>query len=141
MTRLVAILTLALFAQATKNKPVESAHVAGPNGLEGWTESVILEEVAKQGPLPTVLIIARNGKIVRRIDGEPFVWNFRFQPDGRHVAFETGPLHFSMTCVLENIRTGRRVDSVDCWRDLPPNAPAWAKDLEKQRIPQDGVSH
>ncbi len=58
-----------------------SAHRSGPNGLEGWT----LEEPIPDQPnnLPFTLIIARNGKEIRRFDGEGFVWRWKFLPDGQ----------------------------------------------------------
>lgn len=132
MFRLAAVLAFALFAQDGNEKPIQSAHVAGPNDLEGWTESVTLEEVADQGPLPVALVIARHGKVVRRIDGSPFLWNWKFQPDGKRVAYETGPLHFSVTCVLADIRTGKELESVDCYQP-PARMPPWAEELERQR--------
>ena len=130
MLRLAAVLALALFARNVKEKPIESAHVAGPNGLEGWTESVTIEEVANQGPLPIALVIAQRGKVLRRIDGSPFVWNCKFQLDGKRVAYETGPLHFGMMCVLADIRTGKQLESLDCYQP-PPHMPAWAEELER----------
>lgn len=131
MARAVAVLVLAFFARPIAQRPVESAHVAGANGLEGWTESVTIDEVKEQGPLPVALVIARHGKVVRRIDGSPFVWAWRFQPDGRRVAYETGPLHFSMTCELADIQTGKQLDSVDCYQP-PEHMPKWAEELERQ---------
>ena len=72
MVRAVAVVVLAMvvqtFAQGTREKPIQSAHVAGPGGLEGWTESVVIDEVKGQGPLPVALVIARHGKVVRRIE-------------------------------------------------------------------------
>jgi hypothetical protein len=82
------------------------------------------------GPLPVRLVIARHGKVVRRIDGSPFVW--RFQADGRRVAYETGPLHFSMMCVLADIQSGKELERVDCYRP-PEHMPRWVEELERQK--------
>jgi hypothetical protein len=133
MVRAVGVLVLAMFAQGAREKPIQSAHVAGPGGLDGWTESVMMDEVKEQGPLPVALVIARHGKLVRRIDGSPFVWQWQFRPGGTEVAYETGPLHFSMMCVLADIRTRKELDSVDCFGQLPANAPAWVEELERNR--------
>lgn len=133
MFRAAVVLMLALFARGVKDAAVESAHVAGPGGLEGWTESVVIDEVKGQGPLPVALVIARHGKVVRRIEGSSFVWQWQFRPGGTEVAYETGPLHFSLRCVLADIRTGKELDSVDCFGDLPANAPAWVVELERKR--------
>lgn len=131
MLRLAPFLIFALFARGMKEKPIQSAHVAGPNGLEGWTESITIDEVANQGPLPVRLVIARHGKLVRRIDGSPFLWQWEFRPGGTQVAYEIGPLHFGMTCVLADIRTGKQLESVDCYQP-PARMPKWAEELLRQ---------
>jgi hypothetical protein len=46
--RIISVLILAVAGNLI-GKPVESAHVAGPAGLVGWTESVTLDEVKEQG--------------------------------------------------------------------------------------------
>ena len=114
----------------TSGPPAESEHVRGPNGLEGWK----LESPLPDRPddtFPFTLIVARNGVIIRRIAGEPFVWEWKFCPDGKQIAYETGPLHFGLQCNLEDISTGRMIWSEDCFHGLPEHAPACVKDLEK----------
>jgi len=51
------------------------------------------------------LVLARNGHRLRRIEGEPIIWKWMFWADGRQVAYETGPLHFGMSCVLADVKT------------------------------------
>lgn len=104
-----------------------SPHRQGPHGLEGWTESY---PVGGQGDLPEILVIARNKKIVRRISEGPFVWKWIFVENGKSVAFETGPLHFSLTCELMDLSSGQVTAAVDCFRGLPADAPRWAQLLE-----------
>lgn len=127
------LLALSLFALLGQpgNKAIQSAHVLGPNGLEGWTLS---NHVENQGPLPMSLVIARRGRVVRHITGRPFLWKWKFESNGELVAFESGPLHFGMVCVLVNIRTGKQVANYDCYRELPSDAPRWVQELE-------GTSH
>jgi len=128
MRHLLALSLFAMFCQSNANRPVPSPHVAGPNGLEGWTLNV---EVQKgEGPLPISLVIARKSRVVRQIDGSPFVWKWKFESDGELVAFESGPRHFSMTCLLVNLRTGKQIADYDCFREPPQDAPAWVKELE-----------
>ena len=144
--RLVALFWIALFAvgpsliaQAPRlltdaTKPTESEHTKGPHGLEGWTLN---------WPVPGsnygdqrfafTLVLARNGHLIHRVQGDPIVWNWMFWSDGRQVAYETGPFHFSMSCVLIDTKSGRRVDTIDCWQELHVDAPDWAKALEKQQ--------
>lgn len=107
-----------------------SEHRAGPHGLEGWT----LQGPLPDGPddkYPFVLVIARNGKEFRRFEGSAFVWKWMFVADGRQVAYESGPLHFGMSCILADIETGRELSTYDCYRELPPDAPDWVKALEE----------
>jgi hypothetical protein len=109
-------------------RPTESPHRPGSNGLEGWTLNY---EVEGQGKLPTALVLARRGQIIRRIDGEPFVWKWIFLSDGKRVALEAGPLHFSMECVLVDIASGKEIEDYNCFSDpLSTDTPAWVKTLE-----------
>jgi hypothetical protein len=116
-------------AKAPDEKPIESKHTKGPNGWEGWTLLSSIPDDATQQYAFT-LLLARNGKIVRRIDGDPLVFNWIFWGDGRQVAYESGPLHFGMNCILADIETGRRLGTVDCYHELADNAPDWAVKLE-----------
>jgi hypothetical protein len=123
---LLALSLLAGFVQSG-DKPIESAHIAGPNGLEGWTLSEVVED---HGALPTGLVIARKGKVVRRIAGSPFLWKWKFESNGKLIAFESGPLHFAMNCFLVDIASGKQIAAYDCFRELPQDAPKWVKELE-----------
>jgi hypothetical protein len=112
-------------------KPEESEHIQGPNGLKGWTENWPIEGSGYgDQKLPTTLVVARNGHILRRIEGDGFVWNWIFWADGRQVAYESGPLHFGLACALYDLKKGRELSRVDCYHDLPQNAPAWVRALE-----------
>lgn len=114
----------------TADAPVESKHVAGPHGLEGWTLDSLLPGESTGDRYPFTLVIARNGKVIRKISDGPFVWRWIFWDEGRQIAYETGPLHFSMQCNLLDLATGRTVASFDCWQGIPDNAPAWLDALE-----------
>jgi hypothetical protein len=116
---------------SSSGKPIESPHRHGSDGLEGWTVShrQVLEPGYPEA-YPDVLIIARHGRVVRKIPGEPFVWQWTFWAGGRQVAYETGPLHWSLTCNLMDIKTGRKLANLDCFHELPADAPAWEKTLE-----------
>ena len=121
-------------AKSPGEKPVESEHTKGPNGWEGWTlKSSIPGDPPGGDKYPFTLVIARNGKIVRQIDGDPFVWNWIFWADGKQVAYESGPLHFGMSCILADIESGRQLGMVDCYHELPDNAPEWAVKVESAR--------
>jgi hypothetical protein len=109
-------------------------HHSGPHGLDSWALlGRFPSGLEEYDEYPTTLIIARRGRIIRRIQGDPFVWTWMFTPDGRRVAYESGPLHFGLQCVLVDIGSGRRIDDYDCYRQLPDDAPNWAKTLESNR--------
>jgi hypothetical protein len=116
-----------------EDRPVESEHIAGPHGLEGWTLIGVLPDDSSHEQYPFTLVIAKNGKVLRKINGSAFIWRWIFWNDGRQVAYESGPLHFGMECELYDLKTGRVLHSVDCWRGIPGNAPAWLVALEKAR--------
>lgn len=113
------------------DRPIESEHVAGPHGLEGWTLNSLLPDDTSQERYPFTLVIAENGKVLRKINGSAFIWHWIFWNEGREVAYESGPLHFGMQCELYDLKTGRVLESVDCWRGIPDNAPGWLVALEK----------
>ncbi len=125
--------TVSLWAQ-NKDKPTESAHVRGPDGLEAWTlESPVPDSGYGDERFAFTLLIARDGHVVRRIDGDPIIWRWIFWKDGSRVAYETGPFHFGVTCVLVDVKTGRRMGSVDCYHDLPKDVPDWVTALEASK--------
>lgn len=121
------LLTGAALAQSSRaNKPIESAHRAGPHDLEGWTESY---PFADGQSYPTTLVIAQRRHVIRRIEGDPFVWRWIFWESGKQVAYQAGSLHFNMWCTLVDITSGQQLASHDCYRELPEEAPAWEKAL------------
>lgn len=119
--------------QKEEDGDVESAHIAGPGGLEGWTlNEPISNHGSSQDSRPFILVIARHGKALRRIPGEPFLWQWIFWDNGRQIAYETGSLHFNLQCNLFDLATGRKLDAIDCFHGVPDNAPAWAETLESR---------
>ncbi len=140
-TAAVPLLLTFLCPSLRAQTPPQPTHVRGPHNLEGWKRETVVETLEDQGPLPVELIVARGGHVLRRIKGDPFLWTWTFQSDGQRVAYETGPLHFSMTCVLMDISTGRRIEQYDCFHDpLPSGAPAWVRQLESKAISRDTAS-
>jgi len=132
---IAGLLSIALPAQSRPAKASKAAglkpseHRAGPHGLEGWTlQGPIPND--PQGKYPFFLVIARNGREIRRFGGEAFVWKWMFAADGRQVAYEAGPLHFGLACILTDIKTGKEQARYDCYRDLPDDVPDWVSALE-----------
>ena len=108
-----------------RGQPTDSAHRQGPNGFEGWTVSYPVVGRSPNEKYPMTLVIARDGHVLCRINGEPFVWKWIFWARGRDVAYEAAPFHFGLDCVLAGSVTGRRLASYDCFHGIPDNAPGW----------------
>ena len=127
----IAILAISppLISQ-TKDKPTESEHRTGSHGLEGWTLEYRLPN-SNYGDerFAFTLVLVRNRHRLHRIEGEPIIWEWMFWADGRQVAYETGPLHFGMSCVLTDVKTGRQLEILDCYHKLPAKVPAWVTAL------------
>jgi hypothetical protein len=127
---------LPIFAQAPHSarpdsKPTKSDYIKGPHGLEGWTlNSPVPGSGYGDQKLPLTLVLARNGHILHRINGDGFIWRWMFWADGLQVTYESGPLHFGLACVLYDLKRGREVDRIDCYHDLPADAPDWVRALE-----------
>jgi len=111
------------------SNPTSSAHRAGPDGLEGWTLDSSIPDRPDE-TFPFTLAIARKGHIIRKIDGDPFVWRWIFWNNGRQVAYESGPLHFGLQCTLASVATGKQLASYDCFQGIPKNSPDWLKALD-----------
>jgi hypothetical protein len=124
----IGAVTIPWIAQPSE-KPTQSRHKQGPNGLEGWTLNYTLPDYPGQ-QFPMTLVIARNGRILWRIEGDAFIWKWMFWEDGRQVIYESGPLHFGLSCVQFDLKKGHEISRFDCYQELPENAPAWAEALE-----------
>ncbi len=118
-------------ASQSADRPTQSACKSGPDGLEGWTlDSPVADSGYGDERFAFTLVIARHGHIIRWISGKPIIWKWIFWADGRQVAYETGPFHFSDICFLIRLSDGRKLDSYDCYHDLPPAKPHWVKALD-----------
>lgn len=114
--------------------PTKADYIKGPHGLEGWTLNWPLKDSNDTEAYPLVLVIAKDGRTLQRIDGGPFIWKWMFWSDGRQVAYEAGPFHFSMACVLADTESGRQLAAFDCeYVDLPKDAPDWLKALVQSK--------
>ncbi len=81
-----------------------------------------------QSDVAGTLVIARRGRVIRRIEGDSTFWGWVFWNGGRSVAYETGPLHGATMCVLRDVRSGQVVEKMlgDC-QDATEEAPAWVR--------------
>lgn len=124
-----AIILAAATPLAAASRRLE--RIEGPHGLAGWHS---LHRLENGNDVSETLTIARNGKVIRRIKGDPFVWRWLFRADGRGIAYETGPLHFSLACVLTDTDSGAELQRLDSFRypEAPPPGgwPDWVVDLQ-----------
>lgn len=125
------VLLIAILAQSQTTPivsgPTASKHRSGPGGLEGWTLSYVISGDTES--YPEILVIARKGQILRKIKGDPFIWSWMFLKGERQVAYETGPLHGEVSCILADLSTGRQLADYDCYHELPPDTPSWVNEL------------
>ncbi len=128
------LLVLSLFTWTPLLARIRPSRVQGPHHLSGWKLESTVEGAENQGPLPIELVLARDGRVIRRIHGEPFLWTWMFRPNGTQVAYETGPLHFAMTCILADIASGRQLATYDCFSEPSHDAPNWVKELEEKSL-------
>ena len=121
----IAMLAIPLpLVSQTKDRPAESKHRTGPHGMEGWTlESRLPDSNQGSERFAFTLVIARKGHKLLRIEGDPIIWKWMFWADGWQVAYTSGPLHFGMVCVLADAKTGRELERLDCYHELPENVP------------------
>jgi hypothetical protein len=117
-------------AAPAADKPTQSEHRAGPDGLEGWTLNYTIPDHPNER-FPMTLVIARKDQVIRKIDGNGFVWNWMFWAGGKQVAYESGPLHFGMACILADVASGKQLASYDRFQGVPDDAPDWLKALGK----------
>lgn len=108
-----------------------------------WTEQFY--NYGTSYSIPMVLAVYRSGKNVVEIQQGQMVWDWTFLDKGKHIAAVWGPVHFSDVgdYQLYDTDTGRMIDEVlastevegknGARHKLAPDAPAWARELEKQQ--------
>jgi hypothetical protein len=119
-------------AAPTAEQPTESDHRHGPNGLEGWTLNYPFPD-RPEDRYPRTLVLSRDGRILHRFVGQHYVWKWIFWANGRQIAYEDGPPHFAMRCILADVATARELANVDCFGELSANAPRWLKMLQEAK--------
>jgi hypothetical protein len=115
----------------TAEQPTESEHRRGPNELEGWTLNYPFPG-RPEDRYPRTLVLSQNGRILHRFVSQHYIWNWIYWANGRQVAYEDGPPHFSMQCILADVATGQVLASNNCFGKLPDDAPPWLQTLEKR---------
>lgn len=101
----------------------------------GWTIDV--ENCCTSYPLPSEFVVFRDGHILHTFDKIRMVWSWMFVRGGERVAIVSGFSHGPEVgqYQLYDVKTGKLL--AEFWGDeklqaLKPDAPQWAKLLEKQ---------
>jgi hypothetical protein len=98
-----------------------------PDGtMAGWL--VLEASCCASYPLPTMLVLYRDGHVVQRLAGDMVIWAWAFSADdGRAVAFRERTPHgiSTISYSLRNVADGRLLAKFACYpaRDTPAGLP------------------
>jgi hypothetical protein len=92
----------------------DEPHVAADGRTVGWL--VLESNCCTSYPLPTSLVLYRDGKLLRRFADGMAIWAWNFARDGHAVAYRQRAPHGIGTIVytLRDIDDGRRLAEFDC---------------------------
>jgi hypothetical protein len=82
-------------------------------------------------PIPQIIVVYRERKIVRRIEGQPLIWNWGFFGADNEIAVSIGPQHGEngVHFELHDLQNGRLLAS---WEERSKQEePAWVSALRK----------
>jgi len=111
-------------------KPVATDMIRlAPDGRTlGW--AVEYENCCTSYSIPLILVIYRDGRILRTIDDGMMIWDWAFR-GGTQVVLQTGPTHGD-ACIygLYDIASGKQLDEAPCNNEESDTAlPAWTRPL------------
>lgn len=107
----------------------EQARVSADGRTVGWVAQ--MPNCCTSYPLPLVLVLYRDGKVIRRFDEAPPIWDWAFVPGRDEVvirqAYPHGPEYFTFTRL--RIADGKALASYECSQDEKVHAPrpAWTR--------------
>ena len=90
----------------------------------GWLALYPSPLPSSQSQVPLMLVLFRNGVVLRRFPAEQPYYGWSFRANGRRVASCDGPPSGGATrCLLRDIETGKTVES---WDPKSAGRPPWA---------------
>lgn len=122
----LALLTDHGQVSAPRNEPdqqgFDDPHISPDGHTAGWL--VLEANCCTSYPLPTELVLFRDGRILRRFTGDTVIWAWAFSPDGQAVAWRERTAHGASSIVyhLRRIADGKALAQFAC--DLKPDTPA-----------------
>ena len=125
---------------APRNEPdqegFDEPRIAPDRHTVGWL--MLEENCCTSYPLPTELVLFRDGHIVRRFTGDTAIWAWTFSPDGKAVAWRERTAHGASSIVyhLRRVEDGKELARFVC--ELKTDTPsAGASDFVYQgRVPE-----
>ena len=124
--RALLLAVLLLLLAAPRNEPdqqgFDEAHVSPDGHTVGWL--VLEANCCTSYPLPTELVLFRDGHIVQRLTGRTVIWAWAFSPDGKAVAWRERTAHGASSILysLRRVSDGHLLAEFDC--DLKEGTPA-----------------
>ena len=113
--------------KAADQKSLSRPALAADGHTVGWLGDY--DTCCQSYPVARQLIVWRAARVVRRIDAEAMIWNWRFYDAGQRVGFADGPTHGSVLPYgykLYDVATGRLIAEIDGHAQNPPD---WVKML------------
>jgi hypothetical protein len=120
-----------LSGQAAKKRPFRDQLQTAQDGVtKGWlVESPWPDQDDASQRWRTVawtLVIAKHGKVVRKIQAAQSFWSWGFWNGGREVVVQEGPPHGATWFMRMDVKSGKKLETWD--GDIEGgNAPAWVK--------------
>jgi hypothetical protein len=110
---------------APRNDPnqqgFDDPHISPDGQMAGW---LMLEgNCCASYPLPTELVLFRDGRIVRQFTGDTVIWAWAFSSDGKAVAWRERTAHGASSIIyhLHRIADGAELAQFAC--NLKPGTP------------------
>jgi hypothetical protein len=109
------------------------ARVSADGRTAGWVAQ--MPNCCTSYPLPLVLVLYRDGKVIRRFDEAPPIWNWAFLPGRDEVviqqAYPHGPEYLTFTRL--RIADGKALARYACNQDERVHAPrpAWTRVIDE----------
>ena len=91
----------------------------------GWLANY--DTCCQSYPIPRQLVIWKSGRVIRKIDAQAMIWNWRFYGRGKEAGFSDGPTHgadIPYSYRLFDIATGRLISEIAGHQE---NFPDWVR--------------
>jgi hypothetical protein len=92
----------------------QDAQISGDAQMLGWL--ALTKNCCTSYPLPTSLVIFKNGKLLRRFEDVPPIWQWQFAFDNTAVAYRQAYLHgwLPITYKLRSLKDGKLLATFIC---------------------------